>query len=118
VFLGGFNQGGTIALDVYLKTDHILGGVFSCSGFCLVKKLEWEKIDIEKKKLTPLFLRHGEEDYNIRAAQGKVTYDVMASRGIDHWTWDLEADVSRTYTQRAMSKLSKFLAQLMKEETK
>jgi predicted esterase len=98
VFLGGFNQGGTVSLDVYLRTNHILGGVFSCSGFCLCKKFDWENIDVQKKKLTPIFMRHGEEDYNIRAVQGKSTYDVMSSFGIDHWTWDLEADVSRTYT--------------------
>jgi predicted esterase len=91
--------------------------VFGCSGFCLIKGLDWSKIDTKKKKLTPLFLRHGEEDYNIRAVQGKATYDVMATKGVDHWEWDLELDVSRTYTESAMQKLSDFFHNNMKDNT-
>jgi phospholipase/carboxylesterase len=62
VFLGGFSQGAALALATYLSLkDHQLGGVVTCSGGHLAI-IDWEKVDIQMKKLTPLLFYHGADD--------------------------------------------------------
>ncbi len=57
IFIGGFSQGGCLALLVGLTFEHILGGVICLSGY-LFPEIE---IKEEKKNLN-IFVGHGEED--------------------------------------------------------
>ena len=60
--MGGFSEGGSIALQTYMMFNRgILGGVVCCSGSYL-GHVDWTATEIKAKTETPLFLYHGQED--------------------------------------------------------
>ena len=62
VFIGGFADGANIAITTHLLfKGATLGGVVGCSGF-FGTVIEYDNINIEEKKNTPIYLQHGEAD--------------------------------------------------------
>lgn len=68
VFIGGFSQGASIALALYLLKDMKLGGIVGCSGAnCLRLNLTNAKYN-----QTPVFLHHGSDDPVIPVSFAKI----------------------------------------------
>ena len=63
VFIGGFSQGCSLSLATFLTLkNHQLGGVVGLSGMLALKVKDWNEIDLDLKRKTPIFLYHGESD--------------------------------------------------------
>ena len=91
IYIGGFGQGCSMALATYLMLDKNiqLGGVIGCSGL-QCDNVEWENIDIEAKKKTPIFLSHGKSDTVTPLSIAKMTYEAMKDNGLDHFEFIIE----------------------------
>jgi predicted esterase len=78
IFIGGFNQGGTIALGTYLSLPgwDKLGGVFMASSSHLMN-LDWPNIDVWRKKHTPLMMYNGKADERLEETFVKYTFNEL-----------------------------------------
>jgi predicted esterase len=85
IFIGGFGQGGSMALATYLmmENDVQLGGVICCSGIQCYN-LDWSKVSVKKKKKTPVLLTHGKHDPVTGCALATMSYKNMKKKGLDH----------------------------------
>jgi phospholipase/carboxylesterase len=77
IFLGGFSQGGALALFTGTRYASELGGIIGLSTYLpLAKKLVLEKnpskIDL------PVFLAHGTQDPIVPFEWGKMVYDILS----------------------------------------
>jgi phospholipase/carboxylesterase len=89
VFLGGFSQGGTVALSTYLDYDGELGGVVVASGGHFGVH-DLSKIDLAKKKKTPLFMHHGTADEIFPLKVVKKSYQDLTDGGLNHFKMTVE----------------------------
>jgi predicted esterase len=100
LFLGGYSRGGSIALSTYLdlpKDIGPLGGVFAVSAVHC-HNLNWEKVDIEEKKKTPLKLWLGQMDMIIPGELALTSYHKMHDMKLDHWHFELEDEMNHMMT--------------------
>lgn len=94
IILGGFSQGGAIALYSALTTPFKLGGILALSTWLpLTKSIPWENIQQKRQKILQL---HGDEDdmVSIQRAEktaavlkthlGDAYYTFKAYRGLGH----------------------------------
>jgi predicted esterase len=102
VFLGGFEQGGCIALATFLNLPEsigALGGVFAAgSAQCAV--IDWKNIDPKFKKKTPIMLYNAQNDFFISPAYTKGTYDTMKKKGIKHFNHETEINAMQCTTEK------------------
>jgi predicted esterase len=115
VFLGGFSRGVGVALGAYLQYDEILGGVFCYAGmFCL--DLDWQSLDLEKKKRTPVFLYYGEDDWFIKPRKAEMSFEYMNMKGLDHYKYVKEPNLQHAMDTGCMKHLSDFFGLKMKNQ--
>jgi predicted esterase len=104
VFLGGFSQGGTVALSTYLDYDGVLGGVVAAaSGNFGVH--DFSKIDLVKKKKTPLFMYHGSADNVIQLKVAKKSYQELTDSGLNHFKMTVKEGGEHLMTVDAMDEI-------------
>ena len=79
VVLGGFSQGGALALFTGLTTPHKLAGIFGLSSYLVlghkIKALADEGGNANKD--TPVFMGHGDADEMVKYAWGQKTAEVL-----------------------------------------
>lgn len=76
IILGGFSQGGAIALYTGLRFEIKLGGIISLSAYCLQeKKLLQERSELNKN--IPIFIAHGTFDDIVPFVLGKRMETVL-----------------------------------------
>lgn len=87
VVIGGFSQGGAMAVFSGITSPTKLGGIFGLSCYLLLHSKIKELIpkDIPNKE-TPIFMGHGDRDPLVRPQWGQMTADVLRAEG---WTVDL-----------------------------
>lgn len=83
IVLGGFSQGGAMALVSGLTSPHKLGGVFGLSCYLLLKdKLLAMITDAGNvNRETKLFLAHGDEDQVVKPEFGKASAQALKEWG-------------------------------------
>jgi len=74
IFIAGLMDGVSIALTTWLRSSHVLGGVHCYQGV-LTAKIDWDKINVQDKKKTPVEIFSGEEDGWMRQPFVKRIYD-------------------------------------------
>jgi lysophospholipase-1 len=81
VLLGGFSQGGALALLAGLTAPHRLGGVFSLSAW-LLRAGEFAALaeDCDNRD-TPVLMAHGVDDRMVAPAHGKASLDALKGMG-------------------------------------
>jgi len=77
----GFSQGGVIGLDLFLRTEHKLGGLISVSGFCIEADSYPEKLGSQAKNQN-LLITHGTRDQNIPLEDAEKTYHKLTEAGV------------------------------------
>jgi predicted esterase len=76
VFLGGFSVGVSTALGAWIECNYSLGGLIGSSGVnCW--NTDWDKVDVETKNKTPIFLYHGDEDPLFDMKYAQATYKLL-----------------------------------------
>jgi predicted esterase len=114
VFLGGFDQGGCIALHTFLHANqHILGGVFAVNS-CIIQDTQWKKVKVADRLKTPLFLYHTKNDWYIEEKMAKDSYEFMRKKGLVHFDYEVaerEDSMVNVLTKESMEAITKFFLQ-------
>ena len=88
--LGGFSQGGAMAIFGGITSSSKLAGVFGLSSYLLLQGKVRELIPAENpNKDTPIFMGHGDADTVVRHEYGKKTAEQLKA-----WGWNVDF---RTY---------------------
>ena len=84
IVLGGFSQGGAMALYTGLTSPVKLGGVVGLSCWLvLTGKFSEEKDKREANRATKVFMGHGGADGLVRTELGKISADLLKKDGYD-----------------------------------
>ncbi|RPB01759.1 hypothetical protein L873DRAFT_1763484 [Choiromyces venosus 120613-1] len=79
IILGGFSQGGALALLAGLTSEHKLGGIVGLSTWLPLHR-NIESLVSEANKKTDIFLAHGELDGVVRYRWGKLTEALLRDK--------------------------------------
>lgn len=89
IVLGGFSQGGAMALLSGLTYQNKLGGIFGLSSYMLLAGKMREMVPAENpNKETKIFIGHGDQDQVVKYEWGKRTADTLKE-----WGWDIDFKV-------------------------
>ena len=80
IVVGGFSQGGAIALNAAYRHDKKLGACVALSGWLTLK--EDFSGDLGAAKGTPLFWGHGVHDDKVLFPHQKIGVDLLTQRGV------------------------------------
>lgn len=86
IFLGGFSQGGCMAMQYGFREYRALGGFFALSSFLPHAATVYASMLDAKKSLKykrPVFIRHGTQDGLVLPEWGEATAKQLAGFGID-----------------------------------
>ena len=75
IVLGGFSQGGAVALFTALNTEHKLAGVVALSTFLPLHKQLEQSADSNKD--TPVFMAHGDSDMVVSYKWGSLSVKLL-----------------------------------------
>lgn len=83
IIVGGFSQGGAIALNTAYRHEKALGGCVTMSGWLNLKTDFSEgALPTEEAKKTPCFWAHGEYDDKVLFPHQKVGVDILTAKGV------------------------------------
>mmetsp|Transcript_50706 Transcript_50706/g.99332 ORF Transcript_50706/g.99332 Transcript_50706/m.99332 type:complete len:292 (-) Transcript_50706:206-1081(-) len=81
IMVGGFSQGGAMALRVGLSHSAPLGGILSCSAYLLLANTYPECIN-PSNVATPVWAYHGRADPTVPASWAQLGYDLLSKHGV------------------------------------
>jgi predicted esterase len=88
IVIGGFSQGGAMALFSGVTCPTELGGIFGLSCYLLLHSKLKEFVPAgSPNKDTPIFMGHGDSDPLVLPAWGKMTAEILNGSG---WKVDLK----------------------------
>lgn len=100
IVLGGFSQGGAMALLAGVTAPTKLGGIFGLSCYLLLKdKLKDMAGADPVNQQTPIFMGHGEDDPLVRCPWGQQTAEKLKS-----WGYEVDWRTYRGLTHSAAPK--------------
>ena len=84
IVLGGFSQGGAMAVFNGITSTHKLGGIFGLSSYLLLhnKLKEFMPKDCANKD-TPIFLGHGEVDPLVKPVWARMSREILTKEGFN-----------------------------------
>ena len=106
VFLGGFSQGGALALLIATRTSHNLSGVICCSGY-LLQDATPATNQIPRRK-PPIFICHGEEDDVVKKEWGYQAYNDLKHQGFQV-EWQSYDHLGHSVSPMELNDISNFL---------
>lgn len=81
IVLGGFSQGGAVALHVGLRHGAPLGGIIALSSYLPLRALLAAELDAANRA-TPILMCHGRDDVVVLPAFGAESRDVLLAAGL------------------------------------
>ena len=108
VFLGGFSQGGALALLIATRTNHNLSGVICCSGYLLQDATSASATNQIPKRKPPIFICHGEEDDVVKKEWGFKAYNDLKHEGFEV-EWRSYVHLGHSVSPAELNDISKFL---------
>ena len=108
VFLGGFSQGGALALLIATRTSHNLSGVICCSGYLLQDATSASASNQISKGKPSIFICHGEEDDVVKKEWGLKAYNDLKHKGYDV-EWRSYAHLGHSVSPTELNDISNFL---------
>ena len=84
IFIGGFSQGGGMALYSAFHSEHIVGGAFALSSFLADDSSVYQKLaeDASLRMRFPVVMCHGDEDNMVRVGYGEQTCKKLKEAGV------------------------------------
>lgn len=84
IIVGGFSQGGALALGSAALLDKKIGGIMALSGFCTIPQILKESMK-ENNKNTAIFHGHGTADPVVPYEMGVMCADFYRSQGFSSY---------------------------------
>ncbi|WP_111637780.1 alpha/beta hydrolase [Marinomonas shanghaiensis] len=111
IVLAGFSQGGVIAYQTALQSQHVLAGVLALSTY-LVKGDEVVEASISPNGLTPIMIHHGLQDPVVAPVLAVQARDCLVSKGyaVSYQTYDMPHSVCPEQVQDISHWLNTVLA--------
>lgn len=81
IVLGGFSQGGAMALVSGVTYKEQLGGIFGLSCYLLLQKTLKEMREDSPNKKTPIFMGHGDADQVVAHKYGEMSAKALTDLG-------------------------------------
>lgn len=118
IFLGGFSQGGAVALYSGIRYPQRLGGVLGLSTF-LPKNYAHDARKLSMNRGIPIFLAHGTQDPILSYEIGQASKDRLIELGyaVDWHTYNMGHTVSAQEIQDISRWLTKTISQSHDTET-
>ena len=108
VFLGGFSQGGALALLIATRTSYNLSGVICCSGYLLQDATSASATNQIPKRKSPILICHGEEDDVVKKEWGFKAHNDLKHQGF-HVEWRSYAHLGHSVSPMELNDISNFL---------
>ena len=109
LILGGFSQGGAMAIYTGLRSDRPLGGIVGLSCYLLLRD-EYPAALTELSKRVPIFMYHGHNDMTVPFEIGQLSYQKLKEYGVQV-TFDSERGLSHSVSEDELAKIFKFIVQ-------
>lgn len=89
IVIGGFSQGGSMAILSGLTAKVKLGGIVALSSWLLLSKKFKQLVPAENfNRATPVFMAHGTEDVLVQTALGRLSYETLKGKEMGYdVTW-------------------------------
>lgn len=107
IFLGGFSQGGAVALHTGLSRAEPLGGIISISSYLPLVETNYFKSF--PMKSIPIFFGHGSEDQIISVAWGGHSVKTLQESGYNRITFMKYSNVGHEASEEELNDVSNFL---------
>ena len=104
IVLGGFSQGGMIALSAGLSYKHSLGGIFCLSGGWLTHNQ-----NIKQKTSLPILLAHGDADPVVPLAMMQASETALILKGFTPQKL-VRPTMQHSIDQPVIDKLARFIS--------
>jgi predicted esterase len=111
IILGGFSQGGALALYTALTSEKKLGGVVALSTWLPIRQEFPEKLT-EVNKSIKIFQAHGHIDPVVALRWGEATKIFLGTLGVTNYTFKKYPDMMHGSCEEEMSDVRNFLATL------
>lgn len=93
IFIGGFSQGGSLALHVGFNFKHLIGGVISINGLLLPNTIS--NINIKTKENIPVYIAQGTEDERIPIERAIESYkSIVHLKNVEYHEFNMDHSVS------------------------
>jgi len=113
IIVGGFSQGGVIALMTGLCSERRLGGIIALSSYLpLCDRIA--TMLTEKGKKVPIFMGHGKRDQVVRYEWGMESKELLDQMGLEV-TWRAYDDLQHSATPAEISDVEQWMEQRLKE---
>ncbi len=108
VFVGGFSQGGSLALLVAARTNIRLSGIICCSGYLLKNALLDSALKHQHTLSQPILLCHGNEDDIVKKEWGLKAYSDLNQKGylVD---WHCYPNLGHSVSMQELTDISNFI---------
>ncbi|EXX56836.1 palmitoyl-(protein) hydrolase [Rhizophagus irregularis DAOM 197198w] len=80
IVIGGFSQGAAVGITIGLLSEYPFAGIIGLSGYVPLKEKTFT-MATDANKNTPIFLGHGDCDEILPYQIGKLSYELIKSRG-------------------------------------
>ena len=117
IVIGGFSQGGAVALYTALAMDVKIGGVVALSTYLPLSK---QFINPNKPKYNtnvPFLICHGEQDQVLNLKLGKMSYEVIREF-VSNCTFNIYPGLEHRPSEKEMQDVKAFLCKVLKVELK
>lgn len=113
IVIGGFSQGGAIALYTGLTLDRKIGGILGMSTFLpLHARIEKDMTEFNKK--TPILVCHGTSDMVIAYERAQLSFGYLQSLRKDNLEWKSYETMGHTSCPEEMEDVYKWLQTILK----
>eukprot|EP00916_Digyalum_oweni_P011423 GHVL01019022.1.p2 GENE.GHVL01019022.1~~GHVL01019022.1.p2 ORF type:complete len:166 (-),score=29.85 GHVL01019022.1:1726-2223(-) len=111
IVIGGFSQGGALALLAGLSYPKKLAGIVSFSGWLMLRQ-EFPQFVSDANKMTPILIAHGTIDSKVDYSNMKVAIDTLPKsipvtakhyQGMDHSSSNQELDDLKVFLQSCLN---------------
>jgi len=113
IVLGGFSQGGAMALLSGLSAPHKLGGIFGLSCYLLLQNKIKDLVPEENpNKDTKIFMAHGDADAVVQYDWGKLSAEKLKELG---WNVDFKTyrRLAHSANEEEIDDLEKYLTEVI-----
>jgi predicted esterase len=117
IIIGGFSQGGALALVAAIKYPLQLGGCVVFSGWALAKQNLGEAIQTSASKTTPFFIGHGMSDNVVTFGCAQQVHTILTEGGCPHVTFKPYAGMAHCSCAQQSVHLQEFLTEVMSKKT-
>ncbi|CAG5133505.1 unnamed protein product [Candidula unifasciata] len=114
IVIGGFSQGGALALYTALATDTPVGGVLGLSTWLPLNKYFTEDTNPKYNTNVPVLLCHGEADPMVSFRWGQATYEIVRSFN-PNTQFKSYSNLSHSSCSQEMRDVKLFLEEVLKQ---